>query len=101
MSLLAALTNNLPATLVGVVLLGAGAGTHHPAPLAIYAIILGVDVGPKLTPYGSLATLMWMSILKKEGIHISWGQCFKENSPIGVFALVGALLGLLVVGRVW
>lgn len=93
MAILSALTNNLPATLVGVVLLGAGA--KHPAPLAIYAIILGVDIGPKLTPYGSLATLMWLGILRREGVNISWGQCFKENWPVTVLALGAALLGLL------
>lgn len=93
MAILAALTNNLPATLVGVVLLGVGA--KHPAPLAIYAIILGVDIGPKLTPYGSLATLMWLGILRREGVKISWRQCFKENWPVAVFALGVALLGLL------
>ena len=95
LAVLSALTNNLPATLVGVVLLGAGAGTSHPAPLAIYAVILGVDVGPKLTPYGSLATLMWLGILKREEVNISWSQCFKENWPVTVCALGAALLGLL------
>lgn len=96
LAVLAALTNNLPATLVGVLLLGT---QSSPSMLAIYAIILGVDVGPKLTPYGSLATLMWMSILKREGAEISWGWCFKENWPVAVCALGASLLGLLVVGR--
>lgn len=97
LAILSALTNNLPATLAGVLLLGTG---QKPAMLAIYAIIIGVDVGPKLTPYGSLATLMWMDILKKEGTEISWGRCFKENWPVTVCALVAALLGLRVVGWV-
>jgi arsenical pump membrane protein len=105
MAILSGLINNLPATLVGVVLLlGAGAGTGANAPfLPIYAVILGVDIGPKLTPYGSLATLMWLSILKREEVNISWGQCFKENWPVTVFALGTALLvllGLALVGLV-
>jgi arsenical pump membrane protein len=95
LAVLSALTNNLPATLVGVFLLGTVA---HPPMLAIYAIILGVDIGPKLTPYGSLATLLWMGILKREGIKVSWGQFIKENSLIAVFALTAALVGLWVVG---
>jgi arsenical pump membrane protein len=94
MAVLSALTNNLPATLAGVLLLGT---VQHPHMLAIYAVILGVDIGPKLTPYGSLATLLWLSILKKEGIKISWGQCFRENWLISVFALSAALFGLWVV----
>jgi arsenical pump membrane protein len=93
LALLSALTNNLPATLAGVLLLEKA---KEPAMVAIYAIILGVDVGPKLTPYGSLATLMWLAILKKEGIEISWGQCFRENWPVTVLALGAALCGLLL-----
>ncbi|HWS84983.1 MAG TPA: ArsB/NhaD family transporter [Ktedonobacteraceae bacterium] len=98
LAVLSALTNNLPATLAGVLLLGT---VQKPAMLAIYAIIIGVDVGPKLTPYGSLATLLWMGILKREGAEISWGRCFKENWPVAVCALVAALLGLQVVGWAW
>jgi Na+/H+ antiporter NhaD/arsenite permease-like protein len=91
LGVLSALTNNLPATLAGVLLLGT---TKTPSMLAIYAIVLGVDVGPKLTPYGSLATLMWMSILRRQGVEISWGLCFKENWWVAVFALGAALFGL-------
>jgi arsenical pump membrane protein len=98
LAFLAATTNNLPATLVGILLLGT---QSHPSMLAIYAIILGVNVGPKLTPYGSLATLMWMNILKREGAEVSWGRCFKENLPIAICGLAAALLGLLVVGWLW
>jgi arsenical pump membrane protein len=97
MAILSALTNNLPATLAGVLLLGT---VKKPAMLAIYAIIIGVDVGPKLTPYGSLATLIWMEILKSKGVEISWGRYFKENWPVAVWALTVALLGLLVVSWV-
>jgi arsenical pump membrane protein len=104
LAVLAALTNNLPATLAGVVLLGAGsAHNHSPAMLAVYAVILGVDIGPKLTPYGSLATLMWMGILKRQGVMVPWDHCFRENWWVAVLALGAALLGLfalVVVGWV-
>lgn len=93
---LASLTNNLPATLVGVILLGAH-GRHAPAFLAIYAILLGVDIGPKFTPYGSLATLMWMDILHKEGVKISWSQCLRENFWVTGLALAAALFVLQLV----
>jgi arsenical pump membrane protein len=94
LAVLSALTNNLPATLAGILLLGT---VRHPSMLAIYAIILGVDIGPKLTPYGSLATLLWMGILKREGIKVAWGQFIKENTLIAVLALSAALIGLYVV----
>ncbi len=91
LAVLSALTNNLPATLVGILLLGTVA---HPHMLAIYAVILGVDIGPKLTPYGSLATLLWIGILKREGIKVSWGHFIRENSLIAALALAAALIGL-------
>ena len=88
---LSAVTNNLPATLAGVLLLQTAKKTSM---LAVYAVILGVDVGPKLTPYGSLATLMWMGILKRQGVEVSWGQCFKENWWVAALALTASLFGL-------
>ncbi|MBF6591858.1 MAG: arsenical efflux pump membrane protein ArsB [Ktedonobacterales bacterium] len=75
LGLLSAAANNLPATLVGVLALRSA---PHILPLATYAIMLGVDIGPKLTPYGSLATLLWLGILERHGIHISWGRYLRE-----------------------
>ena len=94
MAILSAISNNLPATLVGVLLLSTA---KAPPMFAINAIILGVNIGPKLTPYGSLATILWLGLLKKQGIEISWGQCLKENWWVTVLALLAALGGLWVV----
>ena len=90
---LSAAVNNLPAALIGVLALRAAGHVSH---VAIYAIILGVDIGPKLTPFGSLATLLWLGILDKNGIHISWGHYLRENWWVAVLALVGAFAGLLI-----
>ena len=92
LALLSAATNNLPATLVGVLALRSA---HAVAPMAIYAIILGVDIGPKLTPFGSLATLLWLGILERNGIHISWGAYLRENWWVALLALGAAFAGLL------
>lgn len=94
LALLSAAVNNLPATLIGV--LSLHAALVKPAHLAIYAIILGVDIGPKLTPYGSLATLLWMGILDKNGIHVSWGHYLRENWWVAALTLGAAFGGLLV-----
>ncbi|MGH2517533.1 MAG: ArsB/NhaD family transporter [Ktedonobacterales bacterium] len=93
LALLAAAVNNLPAALLGVLTLRAVA---QPAHVAIYAIILGVDIGPKLTPFGSLATLLWLGILDKNGIHISWGHYLRENWWVAVVVLGVAFAGLLL-----
>jgi arsenical pump membrane protein len=68
----------------------------HPALMAIYAIVLGVDIGSKLTPFGSLATLLWLGILDKHGIRISWGHYLRENWWVTVVVLAAAFAGLLV-----
>jgi len=93
LALLSASTNNLPATLVGVLVLHT---VEKPGLLAIYAMTLGVDIGPKLTPYGSLATLLWLGILARHGIRISWWQYVRENWWITLITLMAALSGLLV-----
>ncbi|MGH2487776.1 MAG: ArsB/NhaD family transporter [Ktedonobacterales bacterium] len=92
LALLSAAVNNLPATLIGVLALREAS---HVGSMAIYAIILGVDIGPKLTPFGSLATLLWLGILARYGIHISWGRYVKENWWVALLTLGAAFLGLL------
>ena len=63
-ALAANVLNNLPATLL-LVPLAAAAG-----PAALLAMLIGVNVGPNLTPTGSLATLLWRRVLKAEGEHL-------------------------------
>ena len=91
---LSAAVNNLPATLISVLVLQAAKQVNH---LAIYAIIIGVNIGPKLTPFGSLATLLWLSILKDHDIHISWGIYIRENWWVVLLTLFSAFGALLMV----
>ncbi len=93
LALLSSAVNNLPATLIGVLALHT---VGHIAQMAIYAMLLGVDIGPKLTPFGSLATLLWLGILRRHGIEISWGQYLRENWWVVLVVLGAAFGGLLV-----
>jgi arsenical pump membrane protein len=97
LGLLAAAVNNLPASLIGVLTLRSAARASH---IAIYAIMLGVDIGPKLTPFGSLATLLWLGILERNGIHISWGHFVRENWWVTLLALAAAFGALALVSLV-
>lgn len=38
-----------------------------------YAALIGANIGPALTTYGSLATMLWLSIIRKRGTSVSTG----------------------------
>jgi arsenical pump membrane protein len=78
------LMNNLPSGLL------AGGALHSmQAPPAIRdAVLIGVDLGPNLSVTGSLATVLWLIALRREGEHMSGWEFFK----VGLVAMPPALL---------
>lgn len=66
-------------------------------PQAIYASIAGSNIGAFLTPFGALAGVMWMSILKKHEIKFSFLEFIKYGFIIAVPTMLVAILGIYLV----
>lgn len=94
-SLGSSLINNLPMVMLGNLALGDFVGLDSSSrELLIYAHLLGCNVGAKLTPIGSLATLLWLASLKRYGIYISFWRYMLVAMLIVPFMLCVGLLGL-------
>lgn len=86
--------NNLPAVMVGALSVHAAGGGGIMHQTLVYANVIGCDLGPKITPLGSLATLLWLHILSRRGLTISWWQYVKTGFVLTIPTLFVTLLGL-------
>lgn len=101
-AMLASLMNNMPATLVGALAVDHASVPELTRQLMIYANVIGNDLGPKFTPIGSLATLLWLHVLAGKGHRIGWGQYMKVGLVLTLPVLLASLAALaLWLPQIW
>jgi len=81
------LMNNLPAGLIA----GMTVTQAHLSESVTNALLVGVDLGPNLSVTGSLATILWLTALRREGEHVTAWQFLKLGGIVMLPALLGAL----------
>lgn len=85
------LVNNLPLGLIA----GSTLKLTHAHGLIANAVLIGVDLGPNLSVTGSLATILWLIAMRREGLHVGFGTFLKVGAlamPVAMALAMGAAI---------
>jgi arsenical pump membrane protein len=88
------LINNLPAGLIA----SSAVLQAHPPQMVVDALLIGVDLGPNLSITGSLATILWLQAIRREGEDVGFWRFLKVGAVTMIPALAAALAARIALG---
>jgi arsenical pump membrane protein len=88
-----AVLNNHPMAVLNVMTLDGVDGDVRPL---VLAALVGGDLGPRLLPIGSLAGLLWLDALRREGVEVGTREFVRVGALVTVPALAASLAALSV-----